>query len=128
MNTAAAPKSHGMNRLEGMTLSALFQGFPIFAAVALMLRLFGSHQLVGHSGGAVIFVALATLFHAMLTPVLARRYPKIVRHGYEPLFFDPALSFGEKLAQWRTQPKTSLQLVTTVLMLSVLAVAVASMG
>jgi hypothetical protein len=128
MNTAAAPKSHGMNRLEGMTLTALFQGLPTFAAVALMLKLTGSHQVAGNPGGAVIFVALATLFHAMLTPYLGRRYPKIVRHGYEPLFFDPALSFGEKLAQWRTQPKTSQQLVTTVLMLSVLAVAVTSLG
>ena len=64
----------------------------------------------------------------VLTPYLAHKYPKTVRHSCEPLFFDPALSFGEKPAQWRTQPKISLQPMTTVLMPSVLAVAVASLG
>jgi hypothetical protein len=66
--------------------------------------------------------------YAMTTPTLGRKYPKIVKYGYEPLFFDSTLSFDEKLAQWRTQPTVSLQLLTAVLMLSVLAVVVASVG
>jgi hypothetical protein len=38
------------------------------------------------------------------------------------------LPFSEKLSQWRIKPATSLQLVTTVTMLSLLAVAVVSVG
>jgi hypothetical protein len=41
---------------------------------------------------------------------------------------DAMLSFGEKLARWRTQPKTSLRLATIVMLLLLLAVAVASMS
>jgi hypothetical protein len=127
MNAAAAPKSHGMNKLEGMALTAILLGFPTFAPIPLMLKLVGDHQIVS-TPGAIIFVMLTTLFYAMTAPALGRKYPKIVKYSYEPLFFDPALLFAEKLAQWRTQPTVSLQLLTTVLMLSVLAVAVASVG
>jgi hypothetical protein len=42
------------------------------------------------------------------------------------VFFDASLSFSEKIAQWRAQPKASSQLLATVIMLSLLAVAVAS--
>jgi hypothetical protein len=35
---------------------------------------------------------------------------------------------SDKIAEWRTQPAASLQLLTILLMLSVLAVAVASVG
>ena len=44
---------------------------------------------------------------------------------------DAMLSFGEKFARWRTQPKASLRLVTIVmllLLLLLLAVAAASMS
>jgi len=128
MNAAAAPKSVGMNKLEGFALSAILLGFPTFAPVALMLKLMGDHQVAGNPWGAVIFVTLITLFYATTAPTLGRKYPKIVRYGYEPLFFDPALSFGEKITQWLMQPATSLQLLTAVLMQSVLAVAAASVG
>jgi hypothetical protein len=128
MNAAAAPKSPAINKLEGTTLTALFLGLPTFAAAVLMLKLAGDHQVTGNSGGAAIFVTLTTLCYAMTAPYLGRKYPKIVKYGYEPVFFDPALSFGEKIARWRTQPVASLQLVTTVLMLSMLAVAEASVG
>ena len=76
---------------------------------------------------AAIFVALASLFFALAMLFLAPRFPKFFKN-YEPHFFDASLSFGEKPAQWRAQPKTSLQLVTTVTMLSLLAVAVVSVG
>ena len=62
---------------------------------------------------------VAALFYALLTPWLARKFPNRFRHGYEPLFFDASLSFIEKIARWRTQPVTSLQLVTNVMLLAV---------
>ena len=126
MDSITTPKSPQANRLEGFVLTALFQGFPTFAAAALMLKLVGSHEIVGH--GAAIFVVLAALFYALITPALGRKFPNRFRHGYEPLFFDASLPFIEKIARWRTQPVTSLQLVTNVMLLSLLAVGVASVG
>jgi hypothetical protein len=128
MNAVAAPKSAAQNRLEGYALTAMLQGFPIFAAAALMLKLTHSPEIVGQRYGAAIFVALATPMFALLTPWLARRFPKKFSNGYEPLFFDASLSFAEKIAKWRIQPTASLQLLTTVLLLSLLAVGVASLG
>ena len=78
MDAITTPKSPQTNRLEGFVLTALFQGFPTFAAAALMLKLVGSHEIVGH--GAVIFVVLAALFYALLTPWLARTFPKRFVH------------------------------------------------
>ncbi|MGB8398329.1 hypothetical protein, partial [Bradyrhizobium sp.] len=114
--------------LEGMTLTAIFQGVSTFAAAVLLLKLVGSRQIVGDPGGAAIFVALAALFYAFAMPFLARRLPKLVAGSYEPLFFDASLSVSEKLFRWRTQPTASLRLVTTVMLLSLLAVAVVSVG
>jgi hypothetical protein len=128
MNAITASKSPALNRLEGFTLTALFQGFPTFAAAALMLKFVGSHEIVGQRYGAAIFVVVAALFYALLTPWLGRKFPNRFRHGYEPLFFDASLSFSEKIERWRTQPVTSLQLVTNVMLLSLLAVGVASVG
>jgi hypothetical protein len=90
MDAISAPKSPQTNRLEGFVLTALFQGFPTFAAAALMLKLVGSHEIVGH--GAAIVVVLAALFYALLMPWLGRKFPNRFRHGYEPLFFDASLS------------------------------------
>jgi hypothetical protein len=128
MNAITASKSPALNRLEGFTLTALFQGFPTFAAAALMLKFVGSHEIVGQRYGAAIFVVVAALFYALLTPWLGRKFPNRFRHGYEPVFFDASLPFIEKIARWRTQPVTSLQLVTNVMLLSLLAVGVASVG
>jgi hypothetical protein len=128
MDAISAPKSPQANRLEGFVLTALFQGFPTFAGAALMLKLVGSHEIVGQRYGAAIFVVLAALLFALITPWLGRKFPNRFRHGYEPLFFDASLSFSEKIARWRTQPVTSLQLVTNVMLLSILAVGVASVG
>jgi hypothetical protein len=41
MNAIAAPKSPQLNRLEGFTLTAIFQGLPTFAIAVLMLKLTG---------------------------------------------------------------------------------------
>jgi hypothetical protein len=126
MNAVTAPKSDRMNRFEGFALIAMLQAFPIFASTVLLLKLLGSHQIVSERYGAAIFVAMATPVYAWLTPVLVRKFPKLFRNSHEPAFFDAGLSFSGKIAQWRAQPKTSSQLLATVIMLSLLAVAVAS--
>jgi hypothetical protein len=128
MNAIAAPKSDRINRLEGYALIAMFQGLPTFATAVLLLKLAGSRETVGTKGGAAIFVALATLIYALVTPYFARKFPKLVRNGPDPLFLDASPSFAEKIAKWRTQPTASLQLLTTVIMLSLLAVGVVSLG
>ena len=124
MNAIAAPKSSAQNRLEGIALTFLLQGFPTFASAALLLKL-AHHEI---AGGVMLFVVTASIFHGLLTPWLAPKFPKVFKHGYEPLFFDASLPFIEKIARWRTQPVTSLQLVTNVMLLSLLAVGVASVG
>jgi hypothetical protein len=126
MNTVTPAKSSGLNRLEGYALTAMFQGFPMFAGVALTLKLMGAPEIVGARWGAAMFVAIASLVHAMLVPWLAPKFPKLIRHGYEPLFFDAELSFAEKIAQWRMKPVVSIELVSNVMMLALLAVGVAS--
>jgi hypothetical protein len=123
MNAIAAAKSSAQNRLEGFALTVLMQGFPTFAGAALILKL-AHHEI---AGGAVVFVAMASIFHGLLTPWLAPKFPKFFKHSYEPLFFNAGLKFIEKIEKWRARPTTSLQLVTNVLMLSLLAVGVVSM-
>jgi hypothetical protein len=62
MNAVTAPKSSNMNWLEGITLTAIFHGLPTFAGAVLMLKVAGSHEIIGQpGGGAVIFVAVASL-------------------------------------------------------------------
>ncbi|HTC99418.1 MAG TPA: hypothetical protein VK734_16925 [Bradyrhizobium sp.] len=124
MNTITSAKSSQQNRLEGYALTAMFHGFPMFAGIALCLKLMGAPEIVGDRWGAAIFVALASLVHALLVPWLAPKFPKLIRHGYEPLFFDPNLSFAEKIAQWRMKPTVSIELVSNMLMLALLAVGV----
>jgi len=126
MTAIPAAKSSAQNRLEGFALSALLVGFPIYAVAVLTIKLMGVREIVGAPGGAVIFVVLASLAHAMLGPAIARLFPKHARNAYEPLFYDARLSIAEKIAQWRTQPATSVQLVSNVLLLSLLAVGVVS--
>lgn len=124
MNAIAAPKSRTMNWLEGVTLSALLQGLPTFTGAALLLKLFGSAQIVNGPGGAVIFVLTTSIFYAVMTLWLGPKFPRFFRNSYEPLFVDASLSFPEKLSRWREKPATSLLLLTNVVMLSLLAVAV----
>jgi hypothetical protein len=127
MNAITAPKSPAQNRLEGFALTAIFQGLPTFAAAVLMLKLVGAREIVTERGGAAIFVVLASLIYALVTPRLASWFPRM-KNGHEPLFYDASLSVSDKIAQWLKQPRISLQLVTTMIMLSLQAVAVASVG
>jgi uncharacterized membrane protein YjgN (DUF898 family) len=128
MSAIASPKSHTMNWLEGATLSAVLQGLPTFTGAAMLLKLVGSSQIVNNSGGALIFVLTTSILYAVVTPWLAPKFPRFFANSYEPLFFDASLSFSEKALRWRTQPKASLQLLTNVVMLSLLAVAMLCAG
>jgi hypothetical protein len=120
MNVIAAPKSSTLNWIEGFALTALLQGFPSFVAAALLLKLVRHEP----ASGVLLFVVLTSVLHGLFTPWLAPKFFNIFRHGYEPLFFNAGLSFGEKIARWRERPTTSVQLVTGQLMLALLAVAV----
>ncbi|WP_441260871.1 hypothetical protein AB7008_43630 [Bradyrhizobium sp. 521_C7_N1_3] len=123
--TVAARKSHLHNATEGLALTATLQSFPTFAVAAFLLKLCGNHDLVGDPGVA-IFVAVASLMHALLT--LGPSFPAIFKAVYEPKFFEAHLSLIDKITAWRTQPVASLQFVTIVLLLSVMAVVTASVG
>ncbi|MBR0758370.1 hypothetical protein JQ604_39855 [Bradyrhizobium jicamae] len=126
MTAIAAAKSPAQNRLEAFVLTALFQGLPTIATVALIYKLIGFRPIVGQPYGAVTFVAMATLFYGLLTPWLAACSERIREAAYEPLFYDATLSFTDKITQWLIRPKTSQQLLTTVIMMSLLAVVAAS--
>lgn len=128
MNAAAPPKSSALNLLEGMTLTAIFQAFPTFTAAVLLVKLSGTSELTSRSGSVVTFIVLAMLFQTLAVTWLGPRFPRFFKNAYEPLFYDTMLSFSEKIARWRVQPVASLQLLTTVMMLSLLAVAVVCVG
>ena len=128
MNAIAAPKLRRHSQLEGTILTAIFQGLPTFAAAVLMLKVAGGHETFVQKGvGAAIFVALSSIMFALIMTWLGPKFPRFFK-TYQPLFYDASLSFSEKISRWRTQPATSLELVTNVLLLSLLAVAVVSVG
>jgi hypothetical protein len=104
----------------------VFVGVPTYAGVVLILKLLGSHQAIAEGWGAAVFVFLASLLHALIAPSLWKSFPKFVRHGHEPIFYDARLSFSEKFVQWHSQPSVSAHLATTTLMLAVLGIGVAS--
>lgn len=126
MTALAAPKFAGLNRLEGFVLYALCQGLPTYAGVALTVKLMGASEIVGERYGTAIFVVIASTIHGLVTPWLAPKFPRVFKHSSEPAFLDANLSFAEKVSYWLAQPKTALQLLTNVLLLSVLAVGVTS--
>lgn len=124
MTAIAALKSSLQNGLEGFALTTIFQGLPTFAGAALILRL--AHHPI--AGGVLFFVVFASILHGLMAPWLGPKFPRLFRNSYEPLFFDGRLAFAEKLVQWRAQPAVSLQLTMNVVMLSVMAVGVMSVG
>jgi hypothetical protein len=120
MTSRAAPKSGPLNWLEGAGLTAVLQGFPIFAAASLMVKLLGDDG----GGSRVPTVIMATLVYTVLVIWLGTGFPKL-KNGYEKAFFDASLSFSDKIARWRARPATTVQLMASVLLLSLLAVCVA---
>jgi hypothetical protein len=128
MNAIAAPKSRRHSQLEGTMLTAIFQGFPVFAETVLLLKIAGGHEAFVQTGAnAGIFVALTSVMFALIMTWLGPKFPRFFK-TYEPLFYDATLPLSERLARWRAQPAVSLQLVTMVMLLSLLAVAVVSVG
>jgi hypothetical protein len=127
MNDVSVAKSAVLNVVEGLTLIAICQAFPTFASTVMMLKLAHDHQIVDDPARAAIFVPLASLLFALLTGYLGPKFPRFFK-TYEPAFFDPTLSFTDKIVTWRERPSTSVQLVTVMILLSLLAVAVVSMG
>lgn len=123
MNAIAAPKSPMQNRLEGFALTTILEAFPSFVAAALLVKLI-RHDI---ASGFVQFVVVTSVMHGLFVPWLAPKFSKRFKQGYEPLFFNANLSFPEKIAKWRERPATSVQLMTTQLMLALLALAVVSM-
>ena len=126
MTALATPKLAGRNRLECFALYALLQGVPCFSGVVLMMKLIDASEIVGERYGAVIFIAMASTFHGLATPWLAPKFPHFFRYNNEPAFADPTLSFSEKISRWLARPNTAVQLLSNVLLLSVLAVGAAS--
>ncbi|WOH59721.1 MULTISPECIES: hypothetical protein [Bradyrhizobium] len=55
-------------------------------------------------------------------------FPHLFKNRLRTEVFEAHLSLADKITAWRTQPVASLQLMTTVLLLSVMAVVTASLG
>jgi hypothetical protein len=124
MNAVAPRKPRALSQFEGMVLSAVFQAFPTFTAAALLVKLSGASSMTSHAESVLTFIILAVLFQSIAVTCLGARFPRFFKQAYEPLFYDATLSLGEKLARWRVQPMASRQLLTTMMMLSVLGAAV----
>ncbi|MBW7971142.1 hypothetical protein [Bradyrhizobium sp. BR 10289] len=126
MTALAAPKLTIRNRLECFTLYALFQGVPLYSIVVLMMKLIATSEIVGERYGASIFIVLAATFHGLAMICLAPKFPRFFRHNHTPVFDDATLSFSEKITRWLAEPKTAVELLTNVMLMSVLAIGVTS--
>ena len=127
MKAITVAKSAALNLLEGLTLVIICHALPTFATTVMMLKLAREPRIVGDSGGAAVFVSIASVLFALIVCTLGPKFPRFFK-TYEPAFLDPTLSFTDKIVTWRERPMTSVQLVTTMILLSLLAVAVVSMG
>lgn len=127
MDAPVAAKDRVSNMLEGVALTATLLALPIFTGAALLGRLAGDLGISAHRHDNVIFFVIVTsLLFGFVAPFLARKFKLTTL--YEPLFYDASLSLSDKFARWRAQPSTSPRLLSQLLMLSVLAVAVLSVG
>ena len=123
--SSSAPKAPTLNLLEGMALTALLQAIPTYAGAALILKVAHSSAL---RPGIIGFVTIATVIHVLLTALLGPRHPRLFKQAYAAEFFDASLGIADKVLRWRTQPKVSLQLLTSTVMLSLLSIAALTMG
>jgi hypothetical protein len=80
-----------------------------------MVKLLGDSQ----GGSHALTIAMASVFYSIFVIAVGLAFPR-VRSGYEVEFFDASLSFPEKIARWRAKPTNSLQLMASVLLLSLL--------
>jgi hypothetical protein len=95
-----ASKSGPLNWLEGFALTTILQGFPIFAAASLMVKLLGDYR----GSPPVLTVAMASVFYSIFVVSVGATFPR-VKSGYEAQFFDASLSFSEKIARWARGPR-----------------------
>jgi hypothetical protein len=119
MTSITARKSAPINWLEGFALTATLQGFPIFAAAWMMVKLLGDD----HGGSPVLTIAMATILYSFLAIWAGSTFPRFAK-AWERSFFDASLSFSDKIARWRAKPATSVQLIASVMLLSLLAATV----
>lgn len=119
MSSITVPKFASLNWLEGFALTATLQGFPIFAAASLMVKLLVDH----HGGNPVLTIAMATIIYSLLAIWAGSTFPRFAK-AYEPSFLDASLSCAEKIEHWRAKPATSVQLIASVLLLSLLSASV----
>ncbi len=117
MTFITASKSGPLNWLEGFALTTILQGFPIFAAASLMVKLLGDSRGSSSRDSPLRWRRSST---ASSSSRSESAFPT-VKNGYEAQFFDASLSFSEKIARWRAKPATSVQLMASVLLLSLLA-------
>ena len=116
MTSITAPKFGPLNWFEGFALTTILQGFPIFVVASLMVKLLGDSP----GGNHVLIIALASIFYSIFVVSVGMAFPTI-KSGYEVEFFNAILSLSEKIARWRARPATSVQLMASVLLLSLLA-------
>ncbi|MGY3076472.1 hypothetical protein ACVWZZ_002843 [Bradyrhizobium sp. LM6.10] len=130
---ATVRKSSLHNALEGLALTATLQSFPTFAAAAFLLKLVGNHDLVGDPGVA-IFVAIDLARPCTACGDPGAELPGLVQ---DHLCSRPSTSQSPSRPICRSptrsprgapSPVASLQLMTIVLLLSVMAVVTASVG
>jgi hypothetical protein len=82
-----------------------------------MVKLLGNDR----GGSHVLTIAMASIFYSIFVVSVGSAFPRHFKSGYEAQFFDASLSFSEKIARWRAKPATSVQLIASVLLLSLLA-------
>ncbi|MGJ4952274.1 hypothetical protein [Bradyrhizobium sp. HKCCYLS20291] len=121
----STPKPASLNLLEGMALTALFQAIPTYAGAALILKLAHSTAL---RPGILGFVISATIVHVLMVAAAGPRFQRLLKQAYAAVFYDATLGFADKVLRWCTQPETSLQLLSTTVMLALLSVAALAIG
>ena len=113
------------NFAEGVFLTAVMSGVPTFAGAAMLLKLLSSGSPLTEHPTA--FVVASSIGFAFLVAWLGPKFPVLAKSSYEPIFFDGALSFKDKVSRWLAEARTSQRLLTNALMLSVLGIAVMSL-
>ena len=123
MNAIAAPKSSAQNRLEGFALTFLLQGFPTFASAALLLKL-AHHEI---AGGVVLFVVLTSVLPRPVHALARAKVSKILQARLRAAVLQRQPVVCREDREVARAADDVGQLVTNVLLLSVLAVGVMSM-
>ena len=68
-----ASKSGPLNWLEGFALTTILQGFPIFAAASLMVKLLGDYR----GSTPVLTIAMASVFYSIFVVSVGSAFPRV---------------------------------------------------